>query len=114
MSLQTLGNKDCAVGGLWQEGNYLLGRLAGLLSGPLACRGAWKLAVWLPHNKYHGSGLPRESLFCVPADVGNEDCAVAGRWLERNYVLGCLAGLLSGLLACWGAWKLAVWLPRNK
>ena len=62
VSLQLLGSEDCTVGGLWLEGNYLLGCLAGLLSGLLACWGAWKLAIWLPHSKYHGSGLPRDHL----------------------------------------------------
>ena len=69
VSLQTLGSEDCIRQGLAREGNYLLGCLAGLLGclagllgGLLACWGVWKLAIWLPHSKYHGSGLPRDHL----------------------------------------------------
>ena len=68
-SLQLLGSEDCTVGALWLEGNYLLGCLAGLLgcfagllSGLLVRWEAWKLAIWLPHSKYHGSGVPRDHL----------------------------------------------------
>ena len=68
-SLQRGGNQDCTVGDLKLEGNYLfgclgalLGCLAGLLAGLLARWQAWKLAIWLPHNKYHGSWLPRGGL----------------------------------------------------
>ena len=90
VSPETLVSQDCTVGGLAREGNYLLGCLAGLLSGLLACWGAWKLAIWLPHRKYHGSGLPRDQLWGVPAALG-----------KRGYnTWGSLAG-----------GKLPTWLP---
>ena len=31
---------------------------------------------------------------------GNQDCALGALWLEGNYLLGCLAGLLGALLGC--------------
>ena len=65
------------LGGPKLEGNYLfgclgglLGCLAGLLAGLLARWQAWKLAIWLPYSKYHGSGLPRIWLFGVTAATG--------------------------------------------
>ena len=101
-SLQLLGSEDCTFGALWLEGNYLLGCLAGLLSGLLVRWEAWKLAVWLPHSKYHGSGLPREGILRFLARGEKVDMPLWALWQEGNYLLGCLAGFL-----CY----LATWLP---